>query len=883
MMNHSHLRRFRPTPPLVAALGLLAAATISPLPSFAADLAPDLPGKAAIAADALRADPWVTPPRSAEETRARVDQLRAQYAPFLRSVPAKLDARPRQSLDGEWLSRFEITDSEDGWRPEPPSWFSGDIQGNPNWQKVLVPEWRWQAVHKPKQWQPWYPSSLIVWYRKHFTLERPAEAGQCVFLSFGGVDWEAEVWLNGKRLGSHVGYYEPFRFEVTSLLTRENELAVRVFDGPAFGEPISQWSILPFAPADKGDNQRYVMGHPELSIPMFKPGGSSSAGSGFGIHREVWLETTGEARVSEIFARGYPSTQSARVIVETDAVSAKPVTLEVRLLPENFEGTEYRLSKQVTLEAGLGRQEFSIPMPKARTWWPAEPWLYRCRVTLLAGTSLLDAHDALFGCREVSTVSQQHPRPGLQDGQIVLNGQPVFLRGTSVGGITNMAWYFGNHDRIVDIAMLLKAANFNAVRNNQHVAFPEVRELFDRLGLLSQQEQGSGYESKAHSPSKTHLAKFGRPLARVCYNNPGVILLSFMNEAHLDMTEVVAAVQAEDPERLMTPISGALFALHEPKYAGQLLGSFHRYDAWYNGVEKIWESGDPRSPDRNVMADFHDANPNPPSSFFPIMCPHRMNIVGEYGAEALDNYASMQKYPAHWGTTPALTDDVLWGAIQVPKVNLQQIFGFRGNKPANLGEYIEASQNYQTDVLSEATKGYRLSKKAIVGYYQYHFVDLTPANWPKSVLGHDLSPKKSYFEMAQINQPVVPLYHLVDRGAGLELWGANDLPVAFDHCKLAWRIGAAGRTLQGEFSGNLPADDATGFGRVNLAALPAGPLVMNIELMLRDGAGRLLSEYKREIYRSYKEVDESERSAKERAEKRAQMEKEKQAGSGKKP
>jgi len=62
---------------------------------------------------------------------------------------------------------------------------------------------------------------------------------------FEGVDWTAEVWLNGKKLGSHTAYCEPFRFDVTSLLENENKLAVRVSEGSWFNEPSAGWAVFP--------------------------------------------------------------------------------------------------------------------------------------------------------------------------------------------------------------------------------------------------------------------------------------------------------------------------------------------------------------------------------------------------------------------------------------------------------------------------------------------------------------------------------------------------------------------------------------------------------------------------------------------------------------
>jgi hypothetical protein len=321
------------------------------------------------------------------------------------------------------------------------------------------------------------------------------------------------------------------------------------------------------------------------------------------------------------------------------------------------------------------------------------------------------------------------------------------------------------------------------------------------------------------------------------------------------MTKPGAAVLRADPERLLVPISGALFSLDEPKYGGQLLGCFHNYDAWYGGFHNLWDTAHPRVPGRRVLDDFHDANPKPPKTFFPIMTPDRMTICGEYGAEALDNYEAMMNYPPHWGQTPALTDDVIWG-FPVGKGNpLNRQYGWRGQTPRNLGDYIASSQNLQADILVEATKGFRLSQKAIVGYYLYHFLDISPANWPKTVLSYDLTPKRSFFEMAQVNQPIVPLYRLLERGTALEFWVSNDLAVPLPACRLAWQLRAGDRDRRGQFAGDIPASDAVRFGRVELNDLPAHCDQLDLTLVLRDAQNQTIAEYARQLYFNFDLID----------------------------
>lgn len=67
------------------------------------------------------------------------------------------------------------------------------------------------------------------WYRNEFSVP-PAFSGKKVWLNFDGINWKAEIFLNGQRLGGIEGAFMRGRFDVTSklLAARKNALAVRI-------------------------------------------------------------------------------------------------------------------------------------------------------------------------------------------------------------------------------------------------------------------------------------------------------------------------------------------------------------------------------------------------------------------------------------------------------------------------------------------------------------------------------------------------------------------------------------------------------------------------------------------------------------------------------
>jgi len=927
-----------------------------------------------IATSAGAAQPRFTAPNDEKELGQRMEALRAEYAPYLRSLPAPVDPRLRTDLSGAWRFAYEVMDAPAGAEvPAAPPWFSSSHDDS-DWETATVPQWRYRrgkngTVLGGKDrfgWGERLEHSNIVWYRRTFRAEHPP-AGRRLWLCFDAVDWEAEVYLNGSLLGRHRVRYEPFRFDITEKVQATNTLAVRIIDGRVFGEPHAFWTPLPDARAEE---QVYIRDE-SRSLKGVLPIGYHG-GNGFGILREVYLEQSGSVLVAGVFARNDLSSDEARVKVELDTGRAGSYRICVELLPENFEGRVYTQTATVDVPEGTSTHALTVPMPDARTWSPDTPFMYRCRVSIRNGQHVVDNRDVLFGCRSftlhhvappsagtvgppvtyrfepvrakwlrilgrgsdktewnaiyevecdalvgglnTATASKTHQtdtadkaidgdpetrwvaqgrgqwiqfqlndirafdqvtvtwleaalrrwdfdllvsqdgerwtkldyreadaetgknedsRAALPNGMLLLNGTPCYLRGTNIHGL-NAYWYWGQQDKLVDALLLLKAANFNCVRVCQHIQFPEVRELLDRMGVMSEQDQGSGYRHQKNGLEPhimEQLVHTGTVLARETYNNPGVVLLSFGNECHFDASDVVQAVLAEDPERIVKPISGRLShggkgrSLVSTDLWPHVIDDTHTYAGWYGA--------------RNQPATWRFAVPQKTG---------RLVTIGEYGGEALDAYATMQRhYPTHVQPPPPNTD-TLWAASQVNKDDPAQRYGL-GRKPTNLGEYIEASQGYQAALVADKTIGFRLSPRAYSGYFHFHFLDVTPSFWPKSIVSYGHQPKEAYYSMAHVNQPIVALPQLIgDKPDAMVVWVANDTVETLADAHVRWSVSRGGDVLlEGVEELDAPAINAVRGSTIDLKPVTWKHPDCEIRLDLIDASGKAISIYRRHL------------------------------------
>ena len=246
------------------------------------------------------------------------------------------------------------------------------------------------------------PESLArqnYWYRSEFDL--PADlAGRHLLLNFEGINYAAEIWLNGGRLGDVKGAFIRGRFDVSSALRpgQRNALAVRISPPPHPGIPHEQ-SILAGAGENGGmealDGPTFIATEGWDWMPGVRDRNS-------GLWRGVTLEASGAVRLGDVHvltSLPLPDLSGAEVTVSVpvENLSAQPVKTTIAA---SFDGLSAR--KEVTLPPGSSEVALApVAVKNPALWWPngmGEQALHTLHVT--AGDS--DARDVRFGIREIT-------------------------------------------------------------------------------------------------------------------------------------------------------------------------------------------------------------------------------------------------------------------------------------------------------------------------------------------------------------------------------------------------------------------------------------------------------------------------------------------------
>jgi len=133
------------------------------------------------------------------------------------------DASSTHSLSGTW--QF-IPEAQLKGQDRLISTKDNDVRPQPTKQLPKLSQYNWQDINVPANW--WLENHDIsgaVWYKHQFKLNLELQ-NQLVKLVFAGVDYAADIWLNGKYLGFHEGYFQTFSFLVNEQLNPrgENEL-----------------------------------------------------------------------------------------------------------------------------------------------------------------------------------------------------------------------------------------------------------------------------------------------------------------------------------------------------------------------------------------------------------------------------------------------------------------------------------------------------------------------------------------------------------------------------------------------------------------------------------------------------------------------------------
>jgi beta-galactosidase len=371
----------------------------------------------------------------------------------------------------------------------------------------------------------------VLWY--HRRIEHRTPAGHRTMLRFEAVDYETTVFVNGVEAGRHVGSSDPFAFDITAALNKQesNSLLVKVIDRTAPQQTLGKQSLNP-----KGIYYTRVSG----------------------IWQTVWLEDVPVRNITAVKMKPRIKEGTLRVL---PTLGGKPIA------GERLEIT-VREGEQVV---GKADAALSVRIPDAKLWSPQTPHLYDITIELFDDEGeKIDQIESYAAMREIGV--RRGPAGHIR---MLLNGQELF----HYGPLDQGWWPDGLLTPPSDQAMrfdvdFLKAAGFNMIRKHVKVEPRRFYSYCDQVGMMVWQDLPSTggrpvWTKLAPNPDEEEWPKpqhdqFMKELSAMVNslrNHPSIVMWVPFNErwGQHETVQVARAMENLDITRLLNIASGGNF------------------------------------------------------------------------------------------------------------------------------------------------------------------------------------------------------------------------------------------------------------------------------------------------------------------------------------
>lgn len=656
-----------------------------------------------------------------EEFKKELESLRKSYAPFLENYARKpLDTRTEISLIDFDFRKETKQDSRD---------FNRVLKGKGKWEKVQIPHY----VGPEGKWN--------CFYRTTFNIDKIKE-GKIYNLDFEAVDYEADIYLNGRVVAHHVGFFAPFNAIITdNVIEGKNVLVVAIknyndttagLGGAGFGNKIYGATSLGYDDPDHGWHH---------------------CPAGAGIIAPVTLVISNNDRIVDLWCR--PNIDDGTVTINTTFYNYGETEIRGEFGNKNcklsvfytVEGRNFKEEVVVDEEGEINVQtptenflKHTVKIPNFRLWKPTEPYLYQVTVTIKdEHGDVLDQKQTHFGMRKFHIDEESTPK-----GKFYLNNERIILRGANEMGHLPRCVMTNNDKQLIDDILIAKICNMNFYRMTQRPVFTKIYDYFDMLGMMCQTDFPMFGNTRPNLFGET--LKQTSEMEKLTRNHPSVVIESFCNETidtlcwnsgqyRVDRFELDKLFDAmrivcllENPDRVVKYCDGD-YSVLENSYG---IKEFHTYNLWYTShtipfgkMDRGWLPG--------VPTDW-------------------MLGCGEYGSDALDSYEVMHKYyPKSW--LPK-SDDEFWTPVDIAQAQCYGAHGYFFEEQTNIRDWIKASREWQR----KATKLYVHALRRLCDRVQstaiHLLIDAWPAGWTKTLVDVDRIPKPGYYAFKEANIPV---------------------------------------------------------------------------------------------------------------------------------
>jgi len=344
-----------------------------------------------------------------------------------------------------------------------------------------------------------------AWYRTKLSVDEKYK-GKRIFIEFEAVSLEAQVFVNGKKVGTHRGGYTAFSFDISDKIKwgKENTIAIRVDNS-------NNPQIAPWMADEKG------------SFPF-----SFDYAVYGGIYRDVWINITDPVRIVRVLNTPVVGGQAPAVVnIETrlknDAKSTVMATVQTTILdPNNKPISTLKTTKEIPQGEEIRLTQSESKLGDIKFWSPKHPALYTVETQLSYNGQVVDEYRSNFGIRYYT----------LSEGEAFsINGKATLIKGVNRHqDMEGLGYALSNEQHRADVKMI-KDAGFNFIRHAHYPSDPAFAEACQEEGIMLWLEIPL---TGSVSDDPLFLENCKQQLTEMIeqnYNNPAVIVWGIGNES----------------------------------------------------------------------------------------------------------------------------------------------------------------------------------------------------------------------------------------------------------------------------------------------------------------------------------------------------------------
>ncbi|MEO0338356.1 MAG: sugar-binding domain-containing protein [Bacteroidota bacterium] len=454
------------------------------------------------------------------------------------------------NLNGTWDFKIDYSQSgfEQNWQDQPKLF-------DQNIVVPFAPESKLSGIeHKDFM--------AAVWY--HRTFEVPTSwSGNRIFVNFGAVDYDCQVWINGQQVGRHYGGSVSFSFEITEALKiGENSIVVAAIDDIRSG----------VQPAGKQSATFYNSGCCKYTRVT-------------GIWQTVWLEARPQTYLERVNI--VPDLDNRRFTINPVIINGNSQqTFQVKV----FDGEQMIKTESVTAS---NNATVIISLEQAKIWSPADPHLYDFQLEILENEEVIDEVKSYSGLRKFH----------IEGNQIFLNNEPYFLRMVlDQGFYPDGVWTAPSDADLKKDIELAMSVGFNSARLHEKVFEERFHYWADKLGYITWGEYPDwGVKRSYINPTAwLNVLREWREVVMRDRNHPSIVVWTPMNETHSPKQGLEAYRRAAeeiydltndlDPTRPVNTASGFLHIVTD-------IWAVHDYTQYADTLQKRYDRLTPETED----------------------------------------------------------------------------------------------------------------------------------------------------------------------------------------------------------------------------------------------------------------------------------------------